>query len=165
MASAVGEGGPSPLAGIDASYWDWGFTSYGDDGTLRSFVSAASRAGNVGLLVEGRPFEIRRNQLRLYLTPSFRHPLASTEPLPPMVARWLDRNRLRDQESYLVEEFLLARDREYHGEIRLDRYHLPPRRGGRPRAASNPILHLSDRPFDTLPADAEPIPSFRGLVY
>ncbi|MDP6704778.1 MAG: hypothetical protein QF893_00425 [Alphaproteobacteria bacterium] len=165
MVTAGGKGGPSPLAGVDAGYWDWGFVRYVDDGILRSFISAASQAGKITLLVEGRLIEIQQNKLRLYLAPSFRQSLASTEPPPPMVARWLDRNRLRDRESYAVEEYLLARGREYHGEIRLDRYHLPPRRGGRPRAASNPILHLSDRPFDTLPADAEPIPSFRGFVY
>jgi hypothetical protein len=163
--TAAGAAGPSPLAGVDAAYWDWGFARYGDDGTLQSFVSGASRAGAIALLVDQRPIDVRRNKLRLYLAPSFRHTLAATDPPPPVVARWLDRHGLRDQESYVVEEFLLACGREYHGEIRLDRYHLPPRWGGRPRAASNPILHLSDRPFDNLPADAEPIPSFRGFVY
>lgn len=165
VVSAGGGGGPSPLAGLEAAYWDWGVMRYGDDGRLRSHTAGGRHEGRVTLLVDGAEVALRVNQLRLYLAPAYRRESGPGEPAPPAaVAAWLDRFGQVLDEASVIEEYVLERGRRYHARVGHDRYGLPPA-GGVPEPRSNPILHLCDRPFDDLAAEPVPIPACRGFSY
>lgn len=163
--TAGGVGETSPLAGLEASYWDWGFVSYAEDGRLQSYRAGGAWRGPVTLVVDGHEIALRVNQLRLYLTPSYRLDVRpDDEQIPAAVAAWLAEFGHTLDETDVVEEYVLERGRDYHAVVRADQHELPPV-AGIPQWATNPVLHLSDRPFNSLPAEAAPIPSFRGFAY
>jgi len=66
-------------------------------------------------------------------------------------------------ENLLLVEYGLEAGRKYHGRIKTEGYHLPPReRGGKPERRQKTLLIISDRPF---PNDCELTPLYKGWSY
>jgi hypothetical protein len=177
-----GEAMPSPLAKIDCGYFDWGFYRISVEGQLLGFTSIASSADRslITVLVDGEYVELRINQTRLYVEPSYDRCLLSEGEDPPAAVMawasqqglssateidgWLNRHHTSRDAPYRVIEYVLGIGCSYYAQVRHDHYSVP-LLGGILQERTNPILHISDRPFDDLEIDTEPLPPFQGFVY
>lgn len=161
-------GAPAPLSQLPSVWWDWAFYDWPEGGGIRQSITGSSGPqSSVELLVDGQPATLRQNQIRLYIEPTFDRPLdAGNDDLPAAAQAWLAKRNRPVGPDYRLIEYALLRGKSYHAEVHIDTYALPPRPGGsRPRNGKNPILRISDKPFEELPPNTDPIPPFRGFCY
>lgn len=158
-----GEAFDSYLARRRAVYFEWVYGEKRGDEWIVSSTGYRTKAPVVAVTPRGR-IELTVNELRPHLTPVYTRLFtrADAREAPAAVAE-----RLQEEESaQTVEEFCIEPGRVYHCAVQVERYHLPPRRGGeRPVERQNSVLAISDLAF----ADGRPrlpiTPSYRGFTY
>lgn len=110
--------------------------------------------------------DVRYGQVRTHLNPSFERTYRKEEFAQPRSEKEKSLRLLIDSEeagALLLAEYGLEAGKIYHGRIKTESYHLPPREhGGRTVRREKKVLVISDRAF---PNDSELTPLYRGWSY
>ncbi len=109
---------------------------------------------------------LQYSQVRTCLGPSFERKYRKEELADPKSEKDKSLSRILndgDAEALLLVEYGLEAGKKYHGRIKTESYHLPPReRDGMPERRNKTVIVISDRAF---PNDCELTPLYKGWSY
>ena len=110
--------------------------------------------------------DLRYSQVRTCLNPSFERKYKKDELAEPQSDKEKSLRSILDNEkteALLMVEYGLEAGKKYHGRLKTESYHLPPReRRGKPERREKTVLVISDRAF---PNDCELTPLYKGWSY
>ena len=144
-------------------YFEWTYGVRAGDQWQTRWTGFHSDSPVVVQTPKGR-LELRTNQLRPYLAPSFEKTWTQKDPKgAPQVVK----EKLAEEKAIAAAEYCLAAGRTYYARVHIDSYRKPPRPGeGKPSEGKNPVLWISDQPFgeDGKPK-AQLTPAYQGWSY
>jgi hypothetical protein len=109
---------------------------------------------------------VRCSQVRTCLAPSYERNFRKDELLKSESDKEKSLGSILEDgkgDNLLLVEYGLEAGRKYHGRIKTESYHLPPReQGGKPERREKAVLVISDRKF---PNDCELTPLYKGWSY